>query len=157
MQFSVFAIAVLAAATSSSCMIAATATAAAARKTKVTKKGGSISGSYGAIGPSTPDGNPPGGYCATSDDCAIPADLTHGFCAWCGICQSGQPGAICDTGSVLIHAKADNRVHRAIKRQIVLSKMIWIHRMPSVVEHGCTESVNGEYSGHIFFIIHTIC
>ena len=99
MQFSVFAIAVLAAATSSSCMIAATATAAAARKTKVTKKGGSISGSYGAIGPSTPDGNPPGGYCATSDDCAIPADLTHGFCAWCGICQSGQPGAICDQTS----------------------------------------------------------
>ena len=29
--------------------------------------------------------------------------------------------------------------------------MIWIHHMPSVAEHGCTESVNGEYSGHFFF------
>ena len=32
-----------------------------------------------------------------------------------------------------LHAKADNRVHCADKRRIVLSKMIWIHRMQSVV------------------------
>ena len=57
MKFFRFAIAALAAATSSSCIALATATAA--RKRKITKKGGSLSGSYGATG-------------LTDDDIVIP-------------------------------------------------------------------------------------
>ena len=68
------------------------------------------------------------------------------------------------TGSVAImmHAKADNRAQFAHKRRIVLSKMSWIHRMPSAADHHVviqeleqtkyrSESVNGEYSVHFFF------
>ena len=59
-------------------------------------------------------------------------------------------------GSVLLHAQTDNRVHRAnkpiaktdnrvrpaVSPTTVLSKLIWIHRMPFVA----ITSVNGEYS-----------
>ena len=47
-----------------------------------------------------------------------------------------------------LHAKADNPVHCADKRRIVLFKMIWIHRMPSVVDLRVLKpaSANGKYS-----------
>ena len=102
MKFSVFALAALSAATSTSSryLIAA----AASRKGKFTKKGGSLSGSYGATGPT--DGPttyviPIGDPCMNSDDCAIPLGLVYGVCGWDDnnwfndVCQSGQPGATC--------------------------------------------------------------
>ena len=105
MKFSVFAIAALATATSSRCIVSATAIAAntAARKRKVTKKGGSLSVSYGVTGPPTPEcfsvwegATVPcidctlmkngtlttGDHCVpnltTGDCCAIPPGLEHG-------------------------------------------------------------------------------
>ena len=49
-------------------------------------------------------------------------------------------------GPPCINAKADNRVHGAESPTTVLSKLIWIHRMPSVVDLPGIKSVNGEYS-----------
>ena len=124
MKFSLFPIAALAAATSCSCVVSATAS----RKRKIAKKGGSLSVSYEAIGPPTDnkwtheqscpeDGTkcPPGDYCCSADDCAIPVGLTHAVCRngggadgntagdclpgnfWVSLyqCQSGQPGSFC--------------------------------------------------------------
>ena len=109
MQFSLFAIAALAADTSSSCIVLATAAAAAARKRKITKKVGSLSGSYGATRPT--DGNfipfgDPCDPCTNSNDldctvcCAIPPGLDHGYCSDFNTgdddkFQSGQPGSWC--------------------------------------------------------------
>ena len=84
MKFFRFAIAALAAATSSSCIALATATAA--RKRKITKKGGSLSGSYGATGLTDDDiVIPIGGDCGKKKTnpnpiCAIPPGLDHGVC-----------------------------------------------------------------------------
>ena len=98
MKFSVFAIAALAAATSSSCIVSATAT----RKRKIMKKGGSLSGSYGATGPT--DVIPIGSDCGKTSAnhnpiCAIPPELDHGVCRSgpydFPLCQSGQPGSYC--------------------------------------------------------------
>ena len=54
--------------------------------------------------------------------------------------------------ATMINAKVDNQVHGAHKPLIALSKMIWIYRMLSVAEHNMEiwESVNGEYSVHLF-------
>ena len=124
MKFSFIAIAALAAVTSSSCFVSAAAAAAAAaasRKRKIAKKGGSLSVSYEATGRPTQscpeDGTkcPPGDYCCSADDCAIPVGLTHAVCRngggadggtdgdclpgnlWAPMyqCQSGQPGSWC--------------------------------------------------------------
>ena len=104
MKFSVFALAALSAATSTSSRYIVAATAS--RKRKITKKGGSTSGSYGATGPTNDDTIPIGDTCDVIDDnCAIPLGLDHGVCVFnpmdCSnrygywTCQSGQPGAFC--------------------------------------------------------------
>ena len=108
MKFFLIAIAAFAAATSSIFIVSATAAAAAAasRNRKIAKKGGSLTVSYGATGPPTPDGIPFGGECVPAEnDCAIPLSLTHGVCRSTNDeyhpyyndyqCQSGQPGSSC--------------------------------------------------------------
>ena len=111
MKFSIFAITALATATCSSCFVSATAAAAASRKRKITKKGGSPSGSQEATGAThkcdssdhcsgsggatvTGSSGQPGANCNKTSDFVIPSGLDHAVCRD-GQCQSGGSGSSC--------------------------------------------------------------
>ena len=141
MKFSIFAITALATATCSSCFVSATA--AAARKRKITKKEGSLSGSYGVTGPTVGDIIPIGDTCMNSDDCDAQS---------CRVWIAGSVEVVNATQiytenhhiAKAMYAKADNRVHRAESPLTVSSHWVWITQFVAM------ESVNGEYSVQFF-------